>query len=104
MKKIAQLVPSKNTQEAEAIQVVVMSTPIVEDHDKLHAYNYHNEVDKDHVDNLSKNGEINSSIGGAEVVKWSRTWCVWNILLKCSGRNEVAESIFFLIVQFNLIC
>jgi len=48
MKKIAQLVPSKNTQEAEAIQVVVMSTPIVEDHDKLH------------VDNLSKNGEINS--------------------------------------------
>lgn len=68
MKKIAQLVPSKNTQEAEAIQVVVVSTPIVEDHDKVHAYNYHNEVDKDHVDNLSKNGEINS-IGGAEVVK-----------------------------------
>lgn len=56
MKKIAQLVPSKNTQEAEAIQVVVMSTPMVDDHDKLH------------VDNLSKNGEINS-IGGAEVVK-----------------------------------
>lgn len=56
MKRIAQLVPSKNTQEAEAIQVVVMSTPMVDDHDKLH------------VDNLSKNGEINS-IGGAEVVK-----------------------------------
>ncbi|CAI8591481.1 unnamed protein product [Vicia faba] len=60
IKKInAQLATSKIAQEAEEdIQVVVMSTPIVQDHDKLHvSNNNHIEVDKDHD---SKNGEIKS--------------------------------------------
>ncbi|KAL5096373.1 hypothetical protein RYX36_000700 [Vicia faba] len=60
IKKInAQLATSKIAQEAEEdIQVVVISTPIVQDHDKLHvSNNNHIEVDKDHD---SKNGEIKS--------------------------------------------
>lgn len=56
MKKIAQLATSKIAQEAEEdIEVVVMSTPIVQDHDKLHvSNNNHIQVDKEHD---SKNGD-----------------------------------------------
>ncbi|CAK8530248.1 unnamed protein product [Lathyrus sativus] len=49
MKKIAQLATSKIAQEAEEdIEVVVMTTPLELDHDKLHvSNNNHIEVDKD---------------------------------------------------------
>lgn len=58
MKKIDQLATSKIAQEAEDIEVVVMSTPVVLDHDKLHvSNNNHIEVVKDHD---PKNEEIKS--------------------------------------------
>lgn len=52
MKKIAQLVPSEITKEAEAVEVVVV------DHDKCDDQNNHSIGKLDH-DDLSKNGEAN---------------------------------------------
>jgi inner membrane protein involved in colicin E2 resistance len=73
MKKIAQLATSKIAQETEDIEVVVMPTLEIVDHDKIHVNNNHKEVDKDHVDYLSKNREISSSIGDDQEIEKSST-------------------------------
>lgn len=76
MKKNAQLVQSEITKEAEAIEVVVTSTPVVlVDHDKCD-HNNHSQssatrnVDKDR-DELSKYQEDNIDMLGGEVEKCS---------------------------------
>ncbi|GAU43318.1 hypothetical protein TSUD_390170 [Trifolium subterraneum] len=69
MKKIAQLATSKIAQETEDIEVVVMPTLEVVDHDKSHVNNNHTEVDKDRVDYLSKNREISSSISDDQEIE-----------------------------------
>jgi hypothetical protein len=73
LKKIAQLATSKIAQETEDIEVVVMPKLEVVDHDKLHVNNNHTEVEKDHVDYLSKNREISSSIGDDQEIEKSST-------------------------------
>ncbi|KAK2393144.1 WAT1-related protein [Trifolium repens] len=73
MKKIAQLATSKIAQETEDIEVVVMPTLEIVDHDKIHVNNNHKEVDKDQVDYLSKNREISSSIGDDQEIEKSST-------------------------------